>query len=491
MHKDSEIEQVFELILSFFKSVDNITLLSVILTKMMEITHSDAGTLYTLKDGKLHFSIMRNVSLGVFRQGDIDLPPIEIDENNIKNISAYVAIKNEIVVIDDVYEDKRFNFDGPKQYDKMTGYRTRSMAALPLVTEWSKPPDIVGVIQLINATDPKTNKIISYGDIFKPPIIPSVSKIAANVLANQVYFDEIMELFKSIVAVVVEAIDERSSYNNIHTQNVARYVENFAQFLTKRFPHGHILSFAESHRMEAITMASLLHDIGKIITPLDIMDKSSRLGDSLTDILYKFDIKFLQLEKEYMKGEIDKKEYDVQVSKHQQAVDTILTLNKASSLDDSHDIQAEALRSLEFVNREGKIEPILTDYDIEALKVHYGTLTPSERAIMEDHVVHTAHLLEKITVWKYFSNVPKWARDHHEFLDGTGYPNKLTAKDITPETRMITIADIFDALIASDRPYKKPVSTQEAFSILKGMAENGKLDRELVELFIESRVWED
>lgn len=185
-------------VLAFNSEEGYAKLLDIIITKMMEITFSDAGTLYILDEGKLHFRILKNKSLGISKivgSGDADeLPPVVLDENNIDNVCAYCAIHNEIIIIEDVYEDQQFNFQGPKNYDKMTGYRTRSMLVLPLLSDWEGEQELLGVIQLLNSTNPETGEPMSYNDIYNSSVEITLSHIAANTLANLTHMREIHQL---------------------------------------------------------------------------------------------------------------------------------------------------------------------------------------------------------------------------------------------------------------------------------------------------------
>ena len=485
-----DIHKVAETVLAFHSETDNSKLLSTILTKMMELTNSDAGTLYIKGEGELRFNIIKNMTLGISQAGDkIKLQPIPIDEDKVSNVSVYSLLNNEIVSIDDVYSSKLFNFEGPKKYDALTGYRTKSLLTIPLVTDWTRPREVIGVIQLLNRVCKETGEIIAYGDVTEPPILPALAKIAANTLANQLHIFEIGQLFSSIVGVLIQAIDERSKYNSAHTINVKRYVTNFAKYLSECFEPDHPLHFNDN-RIEELSMAALLHDIGKIITPLEIMDKSTRLSGALSNIEDRFDIKKLQLEIEYLRGKMSADEYKSILEQTNIALDQIRTLNEITFLKESDKRNIENLSKITYINKNGDEVPILDEGNIACLMIPRGTLTAEERVIMEEHVVHTGKMLDKITMWKYFRNVPEWAKAHHELLDGSGYPNKLSGDEIDLETRMLTIADIFEGLTSADRPYKKSIPVVTALEILDEMAQSGKLDKELVVLFTDSKAWE-
>lgn len=485
-------QKLIDVVLAFSGETKYEKLLDIILTKMMELTNSDAGTLYLAEEKKLHFCIIKNTTLGISQSADdvIDLPPIALDEENIESISAYAAINDEIIVVDDVYECKRFNFAGPKNYDKITGYRTRSMLVLPLTRYWNDKAEVLGVIQLLNALDPDTGEVVPYGDIYNPPTIPALANIASNTLGNNMHLKDIRLLLQSFAAVMARAIDERSKYNSNHTQKVTNLCVAFAKYLTARFPEEHQYNF-DDKRLDELSMAAMLHDIGKIVTPLNIMDKADRLGARLPAVLYRFEIKKYQLENDALKGIITNEDYIVQNKTLQDALELIETATIVDVLTEAQLSEVKHLAKLTYKNSSGETVPLLDPEDMEALSIMYGTLTDDERDIMKEHVTVTGSLLDSIAFWKYYENVPRWARDHHEFLDGSGYPRGLGSELLSIESCIITIMDIFEAITASDRPYKKAVPIDKTFSILTGMVGKGKLHGELVELFIESGVWKN
>lgn len=490
-----DIEKIFDVVLAFNSMNDRTELLSIILSQMMEITNSDAGTLYTVEEGKLHFRIIQNKSMGIFQTKGINLPPIVLDKYQIQNVSAYSAIKNEIIVIDDVYDEiydnyNGYNLYGPKNYDKMTGYRTRAMLVLPICAQSGADGDVLGVIQMMNPINQETGEPGIYGNIYDPPIVPALAKVAANTLSNLTYTKELRMLFRSFASVMMQVIDERSPYNVNHTRNVALYCEKFAIYLSSIFPHGHIYHFSESH-IERIVLAALLHDVGKIVIPLSIMDKATRLGSKLEVIQYRFQLKRAQLKIDLLDKRIDDAYYESEIKIVNEAEALVEEVNASDFLRDDQIERIGALNRMTFVNNSGLIINLLDSKDFDALSVRKGTLTHEERKVMQDHVSITGRLLDKIPFWKYYTNVPDWARFHHEFLDGSGYPDRLTGEDIPIEACIITIMDIFDALISRDRPYKEEVAIDMSLKILMGMAEEGKLHKELVRLFEESKIWED
>lgn len=485
-----DANKISEVILAFHSETDSGALLSTILTKLMELTNSDAGTIYTVKDDKLHFSIVKNITLGIFETGEVSkLPPMKIDKEKIDNISVYTAVNNKMVIIDDVYEDERFNFDGPKNYDAIIGYRTKSLWTIPLITEWKHPKEVIGVIQLINKTCRKTGDIISYSSEDNPPIISAISKIAANTLSNSIYVKDIRKFFSSIVGVLSKALDERSKYNSEHTKNVERLVKVFAKHINAKYGQDHPLYFNDN-RLEQLSLAAFLHDIGKILTPISILDKATRLGDKINHIHNRFQIKLLQLEISFLKNEITQLQYEKEVLQCKKDIKLIGELDIKPILSDNDIKQVNRLKLITYNDKKSNKVPILTAKEVESLNIIQGTLTEEEREIMKKHVLHSTNMINEISIWKYFSDVPKLVSDHHELLDGTGYPQNLKGEEITAETRILTICDIFESITSRDRPYKKATSIEDALNILKKMSKEGKLDDNLLNIFIESKTWE-
>ena len=482
-------DEILDIILAFNQETNYEALLDSLVEKLMQLTNSDAGTLYILKGDELHFCIVKNKSLHINHTMSSlsSLPPVELNGENINNASAYAALKKRVVIIDDIYRDSRFNFSGPRNYDSITGYRTKSMLVLPLISYGKTEQRLVGVLQLINAKDRETDQVSSY-DSIDISVFMALSKIAANILSNNVQAQELNQ-FDLLVAVTTEAIDERSSYSRNHTQNVSKYCRSFAEYLHLNFLPGDKYFFSETD-INGIALAALLHDIGKIITPLEIMDKSDRLGNKIKDIRYRFVIRSHQLEISSLKGIISPENYIAEQTRLDNALAFIEKTNTATALSDEDIKQVAELASLTLLDPSGVNIPILNKNELDSLAIRFGTLTATEREIMQEHVIITARLLNKIPFVSDYKKVPTWAKNHHEFLDGTGYPNQLTGDDLDNGSRILTIIDIFDALIATDRPYKEGIAVEKSLDILRSMADEGKLDAELVNLFAKSKAWE-
>ena len=305
--------------------------------------------------------------------------------------------------------------------------------------------------------------------------------------------NDIRELFHSFVQVMSSAIDARTPYNLTHTRHMVEYGSRFVDHINRICTEkGKTERFSPAHKDEFL-MSIWLHDIGKIVTPLGVMNKDTRLRpDQYMEICSRMERAEMVAEIRELKGEISEEERDKVFVRTKKLRDLIEALNHVGMIGEEQMAQINMFKTCKYMDRDGKEYPLLTVEEAESLTIRRGTLTNAEREIMEAHVKTTDMLLSKIKFSKDLSHVREWAVAHHEFLDGSGYPRGLSGDQIPYEVRMITILDIFDALIADDRPYKPGIPIESALNILTEMADrDGKLDSELVRLFIEGRCWEN
>jgi len=488
---DHQYDEILEIFLAFNTEVKYEKLLDILLAKMIKLTNADAGTLYLLSDEKLHFHIVKNISLGINQSAnDISaFPPIDINVSHIDNVSAYVAVQRQVVIVDDVYTDVRFNFSGTKHYDALIGYKTKSMLIIPLICHTDNIPELIGVIQLINTIDPKTGEISSFSNVMDEFLLMSIAGISANILANFLHIQEANNLFGSLVDVTTQAIAERSAYSQHHTQNVSMYCRAFTEYLNSRFNPGDKYYFTPSD-IEELALAALLHDVGKMVTPLEVMDKADRLGSMIHDLRHRFVVKGYQLEVSLLKNQLTPQAYEAEKTEMDNALEFIESINNSAALSDEQWAKIDELRNMTYSLPNGEPISFFTKDEIDALSISRGTLTAKEHKIMQEHVMVTARLLDKIAFPKRYKNAPKLASNHHEFLNGTGYPRGISGDEVDIGARILTISDIFDALVSHDRPYKKSIPLHRSLVILSEMADEGKLDKDLVKLFIESKAWE-
>ena len=481
------LKKVLEVGISLSAEKDFNRLLEKILINVMEITNCDAGTLYLLNDSKLHFKIMRNDTLKTYQGGDgkeSGLPPVPLTRSSVCALSI---IEDKTIVIDDVRNCSEYDLTGPIKYDAITGYYTCSMLVVPMK---NRSGEQIGVLQLINAKD-ENNQVVGFMKEMVP-VVESLASEAAIAIQNARYVDEIRGLFQSFVQVMSSAVDERTPYNLTHTTHMAEYGGRFVDYVNKRCREtGKEEAFDAAHK-EELLMSIWLHDIGKLVTPLGVMNKDARLRpEQATAIGHRMEKVELWAEIRALKGEISEEEKNEALAEVEKLRNLVAVVDHAGFIRDEIMAELEAAKNATYTDLAGEKHLWFSEEEYTALTIRKGTLSAAERGIMEGHVVVTDKLLSKINFSVDLSHVREWASSHHELLDGSGYPNRLSGDQIPYEVRMITILDIFDALVADDRPYKPGMPIEKALGILTTMAEKeGKLDPQLTRLFIEGRCWE-
>lgn len=485
--REKDIKKILQIGVLLSAERDLNRLLERILECVMELTHCDAGTLYLLEENNLWFRIMRNNTLKTCSgtNGEVpDLPPVPLDR---RSVCALAVLDNKSIRIEDVKHCREYDLTGPIRYDAITGYNTVSMLVVPMR---SREEEIIGVLQLINAMD-ETGNICAFTEDMTL-VLESLASQAAITIQNVRYMTEIQELFQSFVRVMSSAIDQRTPYNANHSRRMAECCERFVDFLNARAKGENRESLFSLKHKEELVMSVWLHDVGKVVTPLEVMDKSRRLSP-LQESQLKDRIREMELLKriDCLEGRITPEELETALRNIQEAAERINEINQAGFLTDDQLAWLDAVKTRTYLDR-GTERPWLTEEEYAMLSIRKGTLSAEERKIMEDHVTVTDKLLSQIHFSKDLSHVREWAAAHHELLNGSGYPNHRKGEDIPFEVRIITILDIFDALVADDRPYKPGMPVSRALSILRTMAETeGKLDSELTRLFIESKCWEN
>lgn len=473
-----DMERILELGLELTAQKDYSRLLEKIIGEAMEISSCDAGTLYILRDDMLDFMILRNHTLGVYKGGNgepIDMPPVRMDEHYV---CAYSAIHHETINVSDVYTDERFDFTGPREYDRITGYRTRSMLVVPLEDHEGM---VIGVLQLINALDREGN-VCTFDDN-NEFITRSLASQAAVSLSNMLMIRELRELLNSFVTSMTTAIDARTPYNANHTIHVAEYCDRFCEFLLRKQETDKIKSFITVNDKDQLVMAAKLHDVGKMIIPLSVMNKADRLANRLPMMQEHWRYMELAVRYDHLAGVIDDSALEDRLSELKRAEEFVENVNTLGYLDDATMAGIERLRDLTVRIADGDELRFISDEELELLSIRKGTLSASERKKIQEHVSFTSKILSEISFGDYYRDVKFIAGAHHELLDGSGYPNGLKGDEIPNTVRILTIMDVFDSLSSNDRPYRKQSMSQEAiFGILHSMVTEGKLDGELVDL---------
>lgn len=472
MNKTDELQVILDIGIALSAERDRNKLFNMIITKSMDITNCDAGTLYLLEDGALHFKIMKTLSMGVDKGSGgeaIDLPPVAAVSE--ANICSYAAIHRETLNIVDVRKDETFDFSGPKKYDAMTGYHTQSMMVVPLIDD---DDEVAGVLQLINAQDSEGN-VIGFESHFEK-IIYALGSLTAIAISNMRYQQELKDQMWSFTEAMAAAIDERTPYNASHTRKVAKYSGMIADHINELHDKGLEEEYFDTNRKEQLVMGAFLHDIGKMAVPLEVMNKATRLNGRESEISKRLEIFRLKAKVMMLEGKMSEEWYEDITSHIDETISMMEKVNSAGFLDDDTYESLQKILEYDFGG-----EPFFTDKEKECLSIRKGTLTQEERKVMESHVVITKKILDKVHFIKYFENAPIWAAQHHECLNGKGYPLGLTAEQLGVEARIMAVADICDALLATDRPYKKPIPKEKAFAIMRDMAASGNIDGKYVE----------
>jgi len=480
---------------------DHERLLEMIVDLVKRFTNADGCTLY-IKDEKtksLRFTIVQNDTLGVKmggRAAKITWPPVSLvladGSENHGNVSAHCALTGKIIKISDVYSSD-FDFQGTKTFDASNGYRSKSMLVLPMRDH---EDEVIGVIQLINAQNRFTNEVIDFADTEKE-IVASLASQAAIAITNTQLISGLEELLQAIVKMVATAIDEKSPYTGGHVQRVADFTEKIVKAInqtqTGKFAG---IEFTDDQAKE-IKMAAWLHDVGKIITPEHIIDKSKKL-ETIFDRIELIKLRVELLKKESIINRL-KQQIDAGDLKSDAADDLA---DEIRDLDEKFGFMREVNTGGEFLRDDslnrllemaacqfevaGEMQPLLNDDELKNLSIRKGTLIDSEREVINNHAAVTLKMLEALPFPKKMAKVPAYAGMHHEKMDGSGYPKGLTAEQVPLPARILAVADIFEALTAADRPYKLGKLMSESMRIMGFMVKDNHLDKELCDLVVQS-----
>jgi HD-GYP domain-containing protein (c-di-GMP phosphodiesterase class II) len=497
-------------------------LLEKIVLAAKTITRADGGTLYLIdgaeQDAKLRFAIVRTESLGLALGGttdrEIPFPPIPLHVDGRPDpatIAAHCALSGSTVNIPDAYAADGFDFTGTRIFDRMTGYRSRSFLAVAMKNHDN---ETIGVLQLINCTDPATGEVTAFTSADQR-LAESLASQAAVAFTNRQLVVQLERLFESFIELINTAIDEKSPYTGGHCQRVPLLTMMLAE-AADRVDDGPLARFrmTEQDRYE-LRIAGLLHDCGKITTPVHVVDKATKLEtifDRVHLVDQRFEILRRDAEVESLRAKLAVAQdrsldaaavaewnarIDARLGGQLEAIEAdrafIRRVNTGVEAMPPADIQRVRDIAARYTWREplGYWVPFLTEDEIANLTIRSGTLTDAERRVINNHIVSTIKMLESLPWPKHLKNVPEYAGGHHERMDGRGYPRGLTGDEMSVQARIMAIADIFEALTAKDRPYKKGKMLSEAMHILGKFAANGHVDPDLFRVFVREKVYLD
>ena len=509
---EDRVKRLQEIGLSLSTEDDINVIFELIMVEAKNITNADGRTLYMISDDgqTMKFEIMQTDSMD-FAQGgttgvEITIPPMQLfDEEGNPNHSsnvAYSANTGKTANIKDVYTAKGFDFTGPKNFDKNTGYKTKSVMSVPLKNHEN---DIVGVMQLINATHNKSGKVVAFSDDMQKQI-ESLASQGAVALTNKRLVAELKNLFESFIQLIATAIDKKSPYTGGHCERVPEITMLLADAVEKTKVGKYAdFSMNEDERYE-LYIAGWLHDCGKVATPPHVVDKGMKL-ETITDRIEVMDTRFEVLKRD---AEISMLKKQIALIKKGSANGAIKTLEtdletQTNQLSSDQSFIQKTNRGGEFMEKEdqqrvadignykwkleGKKINFFDEKDVRNLQIPKGTLLPEEREIINDHIVITIDMLEKLPYPKKLRNVPEFAGGHHEKLDGTGYPKGLKDEEMSVQAKMMAIADIYEALTAADRPYKDGKKLSQAMRIMGFMKKDYEIDQDLFEIFVKEGVY--
>ncbi|MFO7607325.1 MAG: HD domain-containing phosphohydrolase [Desulfurivibrionaceae bacterium] len=483
--------------LSAEKKLEN--LLEMIVSEARRYTNADGGTLYIKNDQEeLEFRIVQNETLGI-RAGKggehIDWTPISLREEegreNHRNVSAYCALVGEAVNVDDVY-CADFDFEGTRIFDAKTGYRSKSMLLVPLR---GHEDEVIGVLQLLNAKDPDTDRIVGFGDLGIDDIT-SLASQAAIAITNVRLVKDLEILFDSFLKVIATAIDEKSPYTSGHVANVAELTLRIAEEINRERQGRFAEVYFSEDELAELKMAAWLHDIGKITTPEHVVDKATKLETIFDRIelvktrveIIKRDAEIKSLKARLAESEGDPDPFGDGGGRFDELSAFLEEINVGGEyLSDEKIEKLKEISGQSYQTGEGGV-PLLNDEEIINLSIRKGTLNDDERTIINDHVRLTQKMLTDLSFPRKLKKVPDIAGMHHEKLNCSGYPNGLCASEIPLAARILAVADIFEALTATDRPYKHGKKLSESIAILGMMVKDNHLDEDVCDLMVRSGI---
>jgi HD-GYP domain-containing protein (c-di-GMP phosphodiesterase class II) len=493
-------------------------LLAVILESCRQVTGADAGSVYVIEDEdaagapapkRLRFRLSQNDSIKI----DFKEFTLAVDD---KSIVGQAALSGQPINIADLGRapeaGKTPTFRHNRSFDDKTGYRARSMLTVPMLSAMG---DVIGVVQLINKKRDSAKPLaLAHFDRDVIPFDQRAEELASAwaaqagiALENALLHEEIRGLFDGFVEASVKAIESRDPTTSGHSRRVATLSLGLAQKIDgiSEGPFGS--EKFDQRRLQQIEYAAVLHDFGKVGVRERVLVKAKKLYEEdrrSISLRFAYIKKALEVEHaerklrvalELAKEDLPARfgDIDAELGRRMDEVDEAWSFvnraNEPTVLDQGGFERLVEIARLVYMASDGELRPYLERDEVAALQVRRGSLTDVERVEIEHHVVHTYNFLRTIPWGKRYADVPRIAAAHHEYLNGTGYPNHLGPGEIPLESRIMTIADIFDALTASDRPYKKAVPIDKALGIIESEVKAGKCDSALFRVFVEGEVY--
>ena len=506
------IEKLNEIGIALSAEKNTPKLLEMILKGAKTILNADAGTLYLATEDKKHlkFEIIMNDSLGIMMGAKVGEPipfeplPLYDDLGNPSTtmVAAHAALYKKTINIPDAYTAEGFDFAGTRAFDIRTGYRSQSFLTLPMLNHEN---ELIGVLQLINAKNPYDHQIIEFTRVSQR-IAESLASQAAIALTNNKLIGQFRELFESFINLISEAIDKKSPYNGAHCRRVPTLTMMIADAACKA-DYGIFKDFEldEDGRYE-VKIAGLLHDCGKVTTPVHVIDKATKL-ETIFDRIHLVNTRFEVLKRDAEIDFLNQKICEIAsnnlsiIPELESALEQKLTQYSSDQdflricniggefMRDEYKERLQQIAKYRWRDPQGVETNFLSDNEVYNLNISRGTLTSEERKVINDHISVTIEMLEQLPYPRNLRRVPEYAGGHHERMDGKGYPKGLTRNQMSLPARMMGIADIFEALSAKDRPYKKGKTLTECLQILGKMKVDNHIDPDLFDLFVSEKIY--
>jgi len=504
------LERVLEVGRALASEKDLDTLFSLILTHARGLMNADGASIYTRDgDGTLYFRLWQNATTG-------DARDIQMTRAGENSVAGYVARTGQPLVIDNVYAiDAHAPYQFNAEFDRTSGYHTRSLLTLPLA---NKAGEVVGVLQLVNRkdnpqvrlTDAETvDRHVRPFDAQDQRVASALAGQAGVALENSILYADIENLFEGFIRASVQAIEARDPTTAGHSFRVANFSEHLAKAVDRIDRSGMRDIRFDKDELRELRYAALLHDFGKVGVREYVLVKAKKLQPHQLDLVQnRFRYARASLERHALRDLLAlnvrqltaaefaeaRRKIEQQLAARCEELDRhlefVLRVNEPNVMAREVSDELDAVAAFRFPG-EGREElPLLEPFEFADLSLAKGSLNSEERAEIESHVTHTYEFLSLIPWTRNLANLPLYAYAHHEKLDGSGYPRRLPGGEIPVQSRILTISDIYDALTAPDRPYKRALPAEKALDILAQEAQSGKIDGPLYKVFVESRAWQ-
>lgn len=485
------------------------SLLDRILREAKDQANAEAGTLYLLDEtgdqAQLRFAMLINDKLGI----DSSLSPEKVPNHvvdlhntrgdaNMSNVASAAVHTKGPISVSNAYDSDEYDFSGTHNFDRKFKYRSESFLVIPLLNHDN---EVIGVLQLINARHTNTGAICNFSER-SIQLTSALARYAAIGLNNQLLVDELKQLLDAFIKCIAQAIDAKSTHTSAHCERIPLLTEMIAQAACdddKTFKE----FFLDDDEMYELNVAAWLHDCGKLATPDTLLDKATKLhlmSDEIETVKTRFSCMIQQAEVQLGRDVLAAPENALELTQQYQSLIEQYRADQAfleecnrgtESMGAEKRQRIRTIAKYQWLDSNGQPQPILSEEQVYNLSIESGTLTKEERQTINDHMVVTLNMLESLPFPKKLRRVPEYAGGHHERMDGKGFPRGLSRDQLSIPARMIAVADVFEALTASDRPYKEPMKVSKALRIMNKMVDNQHLDPDIFELFVEKKIWKN